>query len=165
MKIYIILLFTVCCHAGHEAHLQLKETEYVQGLDVVYIVSAFHIFSSFKLRSAHYRGAMHILKFIGIIIYATMFFYTYYQVSIQLYVAQISQLDIQFSYIFVSVIGFGLDMPHVCLPTGLCHTAALQWRSSMYCCVSVYVVWFWICWLVLCDLPLMSTGNSLNTRL
>ena len=65
---------------GHEAYLQLKETEYVQGLDVVYIVSGFHIFSSFKLKAAHFRAAMHLLKFVAIILYAALFNYNLIQV-------------------------------------------------------------------------------------
>ena len=67
--------------AGHEAYLQLKETEYVQGLDVVYIVSGFHIFSSFKLKAAHFRAAMHLLKFVVIILYASLFSLNFLQVS------------------------------------------------------------------------------------
>jgi len=66
--------------AGHESYLQLKETEYVQGLDVMYIVCGFHIFSSFKLRAAHYRAAMHLLKFIGIVVYAALFNMIFIQV-------------------------------------------------------------------------------------
>ncbi|XP_067933350.1 uncharacterized protein [Watersipora subatra] len=65
--------------AGHEAYLQLKETEYVQGLDVVYIVSGFHIFSSFKLKAAHFRAAMHLLKLSACIIYAAVFNYNLMQ--------------------------------------------------------------------------------------
>ena len=66
---------------GHEAYLQLKETEYAQGLDIVYIISGFHIFSSFKLRAAHFRAANHLLKFMIILFYASLFNHGFYQVS------------------------------------------------------------------------------------
>lgn len=72
------------CIVGHEAYLQLKETEYVQGLDVMYIVSGFHVFSSFKLKAAHFRAAMHLLKFGAIVIYSALFNYLFLQVGISM---------------------------------------------------------------------------------
>lgn len=39
----------------HEAYLQLKETEYIQGLDVLYIIGSFYLFSSFKKSAAYMR--------------------------------------------------------------------------------------------------------------
>lgn len=66
---------------GHEAYLQLKETEYAQGLDMLYVVSGFHIFSSFKLRAVHFRAAKHILKFVVVICYAGLFYDSLVQVS------------------------------------------------------------------------------------
>ena len=78
---------------GHEAYLQLKETEYVQGLDVVYIVSGFHIFSSFKLKAAHFRAAMHLLKFVAIILYAALFNYNLIQVWLGLLKGRVYIVD------------------------------------------------------------------------
>ncbi|XP_071119124.1 uncharacterized protein [Haliotis cracherodii] len=54
----------------HESYLQLKEMEYMSGLDVLWIVKGFHIFSSFRLRSAYFRPFLHFFKFVLLCIYA-----------------------------------------------------------------------------------------------
>ncbi|XP_046561288.1 LOW QUALITY PROTEIN: uncharacterized protein LOC124270288 [Haliotis rubra] len=54
----------------HETYLQLKEMEYMSGLDVLWIVKGFHIFSSFRLRSAYFRPFLHFFKFVLLSIYA-----------------------------------------------------------------------------------------------
>lgn len=77
-----LFLFYFRILPGHEAYLQLKETEYAQGLDIVYIISGFHIFSSFKLRAAHFRAANHLLKLVLVLFYASLFNHSLYQVSI-----------------------------------------------------------------------------------
>jgi MFS family permease len=59
----------------HENYLQLKETEYIQGMDMIYIVANFHVFSSFQKKGMHYRAALHIMKFVVIIFYALLFQY------------------------------------------------------------------------------------------
>ena len=55
----------------HEGYLQLKETEYVHGLDVLWVVAGFHIFSSFKMSGAYFRPAMHLVHLVLLIFYAT----------------------------------------------------------------------------------------------
>lgn len=57
----------------HEGYLQLRETEYVQGLDVQWTIANFHIFSSFKKYGAHLRAVMHILHAVMLILYASLF--------------------------------------------------------------------------------------------
>ena len=50
----------------HEAYLQLKEIEFVHGLDVDWMIGHFHILSSFKKWGAYYRGFVH--GFIGLVV-------------------------------------------------------------------------------------------------
>ncbi|XP_041358588.1 uncharacterized protein LOC121375280 [Gigantopelta aegis] len=59
----------------HESYLQLKEMEYMSGLDVIWLVKGFHIFSSFRLNGVHYRSAMHIFKLLLLIAYASLYEY------------------------------------------------------------------------------------------
>ena len=47
----------------HESYLQLKEAEYMQGLDILWAVGQFHLFSSFRRLWIYYRPTMFILKF------------------------------------------------------------------------------------------------------
>ncbi|XP_025111516.1 uncharacterized protein LOC112574565 [Pomacea canaliculata] len=54
----------------HEDYLKLKEVEYMSGLDVVWEVEGFHIFSSFRLNAVYYRPVIHTLKLILLVIYA-----------------------------------------------------------------------------------------------
>lgn len=123
--------------SGHEAYLRLKETEYAQGLDIVYIVSGFHIFSSFKLLSAHYRAATHILKLVAIILYAALFYYTAYQVIINRYCAMgmgiICHSHHQ-SALFSS--GYGAGSSYAGVYGGIRHSTSIQSevyeRSSMH---------------------------------
>ena len=46
----------------HESYLQLKEAEYMQGLDILWAVGQFHLFSSFRRLWIYYRPTMFILK-------------------------------------------------------------------------------------------------------
>ncbi|XP_064625710.1 uncharacterized protein LOC135486661 [Lineus longissimus] len=62
-------------HDSHEGYLQLKETEYLQGMDMIYIVANYHVFSSFRKSGTHYRAFVHILKFVVVIFYALLFQY------------------------------------------------------------------------------------------
>ena len=56
----------------HEAYLQLKETEYVHGMDMSWIVGHFHIFGSFKKYGAYYRPCVHWVMFLLVILYAAL---------------------------------------------------------------------------------------------
>lgn len=64
----------------HEGYLQLKETEYVQGLDVLYLVGGFHIFSSFKKHGAHLRPTMFFMSLLLFIFYGSLFRYVFLQI-------------------------------------------------------------------------------------
>ena len=64
----------------HEGYLQLKELEYVHGMDVMWIVNHFHIFSSFKKHGCHFRPVNHIIVGIFVILFAAMFQYLFVQI-------------------------------------------------------------------------------------
>nr|KAG5709594.1 hypothetical protein BaRGS_001644 [Batillaria attramentaria] len=49
------------------------KVEYMSGLDVVWAVRGFHIFSSFRLCAIYYRPVAHIVKFLMLIAYAATF--------------------------------------------------------------------------------------------
>ena len=66
----------------HEGYLQLKETEYVQGLDILYIVGNFHVFSSFKKHGAHYRTTLILMGYVILIFYAGLFKHIFAQAVI-----------------------------------------------------------------------------------
>ena len=55
----------VICYSAekHEGYLQLKEAEYNQGLDILWAVGQFHLFSSFRRLWIYYRPIMFTLKF------------------------------------------------------------------------------------------------------
>ena len=55
----------VICYSQekHEGYLQLKEAEYNQGLDILWAVGQFHLFSSFRRLWIYYRPIMMVLHF------------------------------------------------------------------------------------------------------
>ncbi|ESO89671.1 hypothetical protein LOTGIDRAFT_234257 [Lottia gigantea] len=57
----------------HESYLQLKEMEYMSGLDVIWVVKGFHLFSSFNLRAVFYRPIIQFFKLVLLIVYAAAF--------------------------------------------------------------------------------------------
>ncbi|KAL8586792.1 hypothetical protein ACOMHN_061305 [Nucella lapillus] len=57
----------------HEDFIKLKEVEYMSGLDVVWTVHAFHLFSSFRLRAIYFRPAVHLLKLLLLVLYGATF--------------------------------------------------------------------------------------------
>lgn len=56
----------------HEGYLQLKEAEYKQGLDILWAVGQFHLFSSFRRLWIYYRPIMMILHFCLVSYFATL---------------------------------------------------------------------------------------------
>ena len=54
----------------HEAYLQLKEIEFVHGLDIDWMVGHFHVFSSFRKWGSYHRAAVHILTAFVLVFYA-----------------------------------------------------------------------------------------------
>ncbi|XP_050403384.1 uncharacterized protein LOC126819417 [Patella vulgata] len=63
----------------HESYLQLKEMEYMSGLDVVWVVKGFHLFSSFNLRAIWYRPIMQIFKLTLLVVYTAAFSHIFAQ--------------------------------------------------------------------------------------
>lgn len=59
----------------HEGYLELKESEYNQGLDILWAVGQFHLFSSFKRLWIYYRPIMFYLKFFLLCFFSSLLFY------------------------------------------------------------------------------------------
>ena len=57
----------------HESYLQLKEMEYIHGLDITWVVGNFHIFAPFKNPAAHFRAAHMLIWATVLIAYAGLF--------------------------------------------------------------------------------------------
>ena len=68
----------VICYSEekHEGYLQLKEAEYNQGLDILWAVGQFHLFSSYRRLWIFYRPIMFILKFCLVCYFATFLLFT-----------------------------------------------------------------------------------------
>ena len=68
----------VICYSEekHEGYLQLKEAEYNQGLDILWAVGQFHLFSSFRRLWIYYRPIMLILEFCLVSYFATFLLFT-----------------------------------------------------------------------------------------
>ena len=66
----------------HEGYLQLKEVEYVQGMDVMWIVNHFHIFSSFKKHGCYFRSINHIIFGVFVIMFAALFQHIFAQILV-----------------------------------------------------------------------------------
>ena len=64
----------VICYSEekHEGYLQLKEAEYNQGLDILWAVGQFHLFSSFRRMWIYYRPIMMVLHFCLVSYFATL---------------------------------------------------------------------------------------------
>ena len=61
----------------HEGYLQLKETEYVLKLDILYIVGGFHMFASFKKHGTHFRALLIIFCLCILCVVAATFTYIF----------------------------------------------------------------------------------------
>jgi len=69
-------------HRKHEGYLQLKEAEYEQGLDILWYVGQFHLFSSYKRFWVYYNPLKLIFKLLLIIAYAISMSYMFYGSSL-----------------------------------------------------------------------------------
>lgn len=68
----------------HEGHLQLKEAEYGHGLDTIWYLKLYHLFSSFKLFWVYHRPVTFLLKFLIVFAYAALMSYPVYQMIVML---------------------------------------------------------------------------------
>ena len=57
----------------HDAYLRLKEVEYEAGLDVVWAVQGFYLFSSFRLCAVYYRPMVHMIKLLLLVFFSALF--------------------------------------------------------------------------------------------
>jgi len=60
-----------CAAADHETFLRLKETEYANGVDVLWAICCLYLFSSFHRRAVLFRPILQIIK--GLLIIAVAF--------------------------------------------------------------------------------------------
>jgi hypothetical protein len=66
----------------HEGYLQLKEAEYLKGLDIVWAVEQFFLFSSYRRPWVHYQSIMYFLRFSVIFTYGISLNYQVYPIAI-----------------------------------------------------------------------------------
>ena len=79
----------------HEGYLQLKEAEYEQGLDIIWYVGQFHLFSSYRRFWVYYNPLKLIFKMLLVAAYACSVSYMFYASS---------AISILFVLAFVSVL-------------------------------------------------------------
>lgn len=68
-------------HRKHEGYLELKEAEYEQGLDILWYVGQFHLFSSYNRFWVYYNPLKLVFKLLLIIAYAISMSYMFYGTS------------------------------------------------------------------------------------
>ena len=66
----------------HEGYLQLKEAEYLKGLDIVWAVEQFFLFSSYCRPWVYYRSIMYFLRFLLVVVYAMSLQYQVYPIAV-----------------------------------------------------------------------------------
>jgi len=66
-------------HERHEVHLQLKETEYMYGINISWAVGNYHIFASFKSSAIHFRAVQVVLFALILIIYSALLYHLFAQ--------------------------------------------------------------------------------------
>ena len=66
----------------HEGYLQLKEAEYLKGLDIVWAVEQFFLFSSYCRPWVYYRSIMYFLRFLLVVDYAMSLQYQVYPIAV-----------------------------------------------------------------------------------
>ena len=66
----------------HEGYLQLKEAEYLKGLDIVWAVEQFFLFSSYRRPWVHYQPVMYFLRFLVVFTYGISLSYQVYPMAI-----------------------------------------------------------------------------------
>ena len=100
----------------HEAYLQLKENEFVLGLDVVWAVDNFHIFSSFKKYGAHTRAFLLVSDGVICMLCAVLFRHTVAQaITLCLVFLFLSFIVIIIRPFRVSVFNYMLFLNFLCL--------------------------------------------------
>eukprot|EP00794_Sanderia_malayensis_P007985 gene7985-8842_t len=81
--IALIIKEQVFCNTRrtHEGYLQLKEAEYEQGLDILWYVGQFHLFSSYRRFWVYYNPLKLLFKMLIIVAYACSMSYIFYATS------------------------------------------------------------------------------------
>ena len=156
----------------HEGYLQLKEAEYEQGLDILWYVGQFHLFSSYKRFWVYYNPLKLVFKLLIVVAYACSMSYMFYSSS---------AISLLFLLAFISVLikkpfrvktfNFMLAMNHLCIaanalignfmevppwenPSQFVIVSFLRNPTIMHILISLNVGWltiflFWVAFLVL----------------
>ncbi|XP_038067918.1 uncharacterized protein LOC119737550 isoform X2 [Patiria miniata] len=66
----------------HEGFLQLKETEFAHGLDFIWAIKLYHLFSSFRLVWSYYRPVMFFFKLVLLAAYAALLWLPMWQMVV-----------------------------------------------------------------------------------
>lgn len=66
----------------HEGYVQLKEAEYLKGLDIIWAVEQFFLFSSYSRPWVYYRSIMYFLRFMVVVVYALSLQFQVYPVAV-----------------------------------------------------------------------------------
>lgn len=118
----------ICCsQEKHEGYLQLKEAEYKQGLDILWAVGQFHLFSSFRRLWIYYRPIMMVLHFCLVSYFAVLLHFSEDN-PLQLSLAQKLLINIPILVLFFLVL-------FILFSSGLARPPVSACRSfTSWCC-------------------------------
>ena len=156
----------------HEGYLQLKETEYVQGLDILWLVSGFHIFSSFKRYGAYLRPTLFLLELVLLVLYGFLFQFINIQALSILGILAVMLIAFLIVRPYrIPAFNVMLILNYTCL-AGFCLIGTLKtffdsitlrspWLTPTYLLPILYIVsgvWFFLCLLFVLYLLLKHFG-------
>lgn len=119
----------ICCsEEKHEGYLLLKEAEYNQGLDILWAVGQFHLFSSFRRLWIYYRPIMIVLHFCLVSYFAVLLHFSEND-NLRLSLAQKLLINIPILVFFFLVL-------FILFSSGLARPPVSAFRSFMA----------WFCW-------------------
>ena len=119
----------VICYSQekHEGYLQLKEAEYNQGLDILWAVGQFHLFSSYRRLWIYYRPIMMVLHFCLVSYFATLLHFSENN-PVRLTLAQKLLIN-------VPILAFFFLVLFVLFSSGLARPPVSAFKSfSTWCC-------------------------------
>lgn len=133
----------------HEGYLQLKETEYVQGLDILYVVGNFHVFSSFKKHGAHYRAILLLMGYAVLIFYAGLFNHIFAQaVTINVLLFLVWLVFIIIRPYRVSAFNVMLLISYLCLNCA-CLIGALRSNFTSFTIQTIWLTPDYVIWILI----------------
>ena len=174
-------------HRKHEGYLQLKEAEYEQGLDILWYVGQFHLFSSYKRFWVYYNPLKLIFKGLLILSFSISMSYMFYgtsAISLLFLLAFLSVLCKKpfrvktFNYILAfnhlciaanALIGNFMEVPPWETPSNFVIVSFLRTPTIMHILISLNGGWLtvflvWVVYLVLREKKVIGR-NTLWPRL